>query len=307
VIAVVGADGFLGSALATAYGAERIVFRDPGPGEIGVGAADELLSSADIVVNAAGFRVRPGLTAADYRRSHAGVVSRLVPRLSPGALLVHISSASVLGRDTVRMLGPENQVRADTFASPAYAIAKKEAEDLARDLAASRRVKIAVVRPAIVYSSMPDGVVWTLLKLASKGVLLRLVPARHRHHLLSLPLLVETIRCIVQGKEEIEPALVVADPFVVTSAEIVDLARTFHRPWISLPIPAGVAGSLLRRLPSTRSPWLDFRTRGEILSILALDTVYDPSETYKRLAIDSARFSRERTWERLIRGLEVAP
>jgi nucleoside-diphosphate-sugar epimerase len=305
VIAVVGADGLVGDALASALGAERIVYRDPLPGETSVAGAETPLRSARVVINAAGFRVRPGLASGDYRRSQAEAVDRLVPRLSPGALLVQISSASVLGKDPARRLGPTAAGRPETFGCPAYAIAKSEAEGVARQAATSRGVKIAVLRPAVLYGPNPDGMIGTLLELGAKGVLLRLVPGRHRHHLCSLPLLVETVRRVMQCPDGIEPPLLVADPFVLTSADIAAAVRAIHRPGVSLPFPAALAGSLLRILPRSSSPRFDLRTWGEILGILALDTVYEPAETYRLLTIDPSRFSKERTWDRLVRGLEA--
>ena len=307
MIAVVGADGTVGSALAGALGARRIVYRDPRPGETSIDAADDLLSSAAVVINAAGFRVRPGLGAADYRRSHVDAVARLVPRLSPGALLVQISSASVLGRDPARPPGNDPAGRPETFGCPAYALAKKEAEVVARGAAASQGLKITVVRPAVLYGPEPDGMIGTLLTLGKKGLLLRLVPARHRHHFCSFPLLVEAIGRIARAGEGIEPPLVVADPFVVTSGDIAAAICGIHRPGIAIPFPAGLGGAFLRLFPRAASPRLDLKTWGEILGILALDTVYDPSETFRRLGIDPSRFSRERTWARLVRGLEAEP
>ncbi|HQR66752.1 MAG TPA: NAD-dependent epimerase/dehydratase family protein [Thermoanaerobaculia bacterium] len=306
MIAVVGADGTVGSALAAALGAGRVVYRDPRPGETSIGAADELLRSATVVVNAAGFRVRPGLASADYRESHAGAVARLIPRLAPGTMLVQISSASVLGKDPARALGADPAGRPETFGCPAYALAKREAEEVARAAAAAHGLKIVVVRPAVLYGPEPDGMIGTLLTLGRKGLLLRLVPAGHRHHLCSFPLLVEAIERIARAGEPIEPPLVVADPFVVTSAEIAAAIREVHRPRVAIPFPAGLGGAVLRLFPRPTSPQLDLRTWGEILGILALDTVYEPHETFRRLGIDPSRFSRERTWERLIRGMEAA-
>jgi nucleoside-diphosphate-sugar epimerase len=304
VIAVVGADGYVGGALASALGAGRVVFRAPLPGEIAIGMADSLLRSASIVINAAGFRVRPGLTAADYRRTHEEAVSRLIPRISPGALFVQISSASVLGKNAATPLGSSEGGRPEGFGCPNYAIAKREAEQVARKASSARGVRLVVLRPAILYGREPDGMIGTLQALAAKGILLRLVPSRHRHHLCSLPLLVETVRAIVRRSEGTAQPLVLADPFVVTSGEIAGIARERHAVRLSLPLPAGLVGSLLRRFPRSRSPRLDFRTWGEILCILALDTVYDTAETYRLLGIEASRFSRERTWERLARGLE---
>lgn len=303
---VVGADGFVGGELASALGASRVVF---GPArdsrETPFDAARPLLSGADVVVNASGFRVRPGLTAADYRRTHADTVESLVPTLSPGTLLIHVSSASVLGRSPGALPPNDEEGSPGTFGCPDYALAKRAAERAARAAAAARGVRVAILRPAILYGRVPDGMIGTLAAMARRGVLLRLVPARHRHHLCSLPLLIECVRAVAARGAAIEEPLAVADPFFVTSAEIAAVVREIHRPALSLPFPAGVAGAFLRRFPRSSSPRLDLRTWGEILCILALDTVYDTAGTYRLLGIDVSRFSRPRTWDRLARGLEA--
>src|SRR5262245_42582776 len=100
LIAVVGADGFVGGGLAEALQAKGGVYGPPGNGDTPISQAAELLKNADVVVNAGGFRVRRGLTYTDYQHCHQGATSALVPRIRKGALLVHISSAHVLGKST---------------------------------------------------------------------------------------------------------------------------------------------------------------------------------------------------------------
>jgi nucleoside-diphosphate-sugar epimerase len=306
VTVVVGADGFVGGALASALGAARVVFGPARePADTPFDEAGALLSKAGVIVNASGFRVRPGLGAADYRRTHAETVARLVPALTPGSLLIHTSSASVLGRSPSALPPNDEAGSPETFGCPDYAIAKRDAERAARAAASERGVRLVILRPAILYGRVPDGMIGTLAALAARGVLLRLVPARHRHHLCALPLLVETVRAVVRKGRAIETPLAVADPFFVTSCEIAGLVREMHGPAVSLPFPAGVAGAVMRRFPRSSSPRLDLRTWGEILCILALDTVYDTAETYRLLGIDVSRFSRPHTWERLARGQEA--
>ena len=98
LIAVVGADGFVGSRIAAALDTSKVVYRAPQDGEVHITQAEGLLRQADIIFNAAGFRIRPGLTAADYGRSHKGATAGLVPWIRRGALFLHMSSASVLGK-----------------------------------------------------------------------------------------------------------------------------------------------------------------------------------------------------------------
>ncbi len=305
MIVVVGADGFVGGALASALGATRVVF---GPvrerGDTPFDEAGAVLSGADVVVNASGFRVRPGLAAADYRRTHAGTVARLVPALACGSFLIQVSSASVLGRSPCTLPPNDEAGSPETFGCPDYAIAKRDAERTARTAARERGVRLAILRPAILYGPVPDGMIGSLATFAARGVLLRPVPAGHRHHLCSLPLLVEVVRAVARRGLAIEEPLAVADPFFVTNGEITDVVREMHRPALSLPFPAkAAAGAVLRRLPHSSSPRLDLRTWGQILCILGLDTVYDTAGTYRPPRDRRrSRFSRPHTWERLVRG-----
>jgi nucleoside-diphosphate-sugar epimerase len=302
--AVVGADGFVGGALAAALDADRVVFRPArDASETEIGNAGALLGAAGVVVNASGMRVRPGLGEADYRRTHEEAVRSLVPRLAPGALLVHVSSASVLGRDPLAPPPNDEAGRPETFGCPAYAVAKRDAERAAREAAGARGIRLVVLRPAVLYGRERDGMFGTLASLAERGLLLRLLPASHRHHMCALPLFVEAVRAVASAGEALEAPVTLADPFVVTSAELTTLVSTIFRPAWTLPFPAGPAGALLRRLPRSGSPRLDLATWGEILSILALDTVYDAGDSFRLLGLDPSRFARERTWERLARGL----
>jgi nucleoside-diphosphate-sugar epimerase len=306
VIVVVGADGFVGGALAAALGGARIVFRRArDAGETPVENADTLLAGADVVVNASGLRVRPGLSAADYRRTHADAVVRLVPKLAPGSLLVHISSASVLGRSPATPPPNDEAGRPESFGCPAYAAAKRDAERVAREEARVRGIRLVVLRPAILYGREPDGMFGTLVSLASRGVLLRVVPAAHRHHMCALPLFIAAVGAAAARDKGLDGPLTVADPFAVTNAEISALlTERFGAAW-RVPFPAGAAGSVLRRLPRSSSPRFDLATWGEILSILALDTVYDADDAFRVLGLDPDLFSRERTWEKLARGREA--
>src|SRR5260370_24554041 len=97
LIAVVGADGFVGSHIAAALDASKVVYRSPQDGEVHITQAEGLVRTADIIFNAAGFRIRPGLTLADYRRAHQGAPAPLGPSVRPAALLLDIASAPGLG------------------------------------------------------------------------------------------------------------------------------------------------------------------------------------------------------------------
>ncbi len=300
LIAVVGADGFVGGGLAGALRAERVVYGPVRDRETHVSQAQGLLGRADVVVNCGGFRVRPGCSSADYQRSHQGATAAFVPWLRKGALLVHISSGSVLGRG--EGLGNRAPPRPDDFPSPAYARAKLEEDLYLEKASAERDFRVTFLRPAVVYSAQGAGMIDTLLRLARRGIALRLYPRRARHHLTHMDLLAEVTRRVIQKDDLPNRAyLVVADPYTVTNQELEAMIRpALRKGSIPLPLPVHWLGALLGHTFHSRNPRLDLKTRGQIFGVLAMDTVYDPSETFRLLGIDPSRWSMERTLAPLV-------
>jgi len=299
VIAVIGADGFVGGGLAERLQAERIVYGAPRNGEVPVSQAESLIRRADVIVNAGGFRVRPGCTYADYQRSHQGATSVFVPWVRRGALFLHVSSASVLGKSKDQALGNQAPPNPGTFPSAAYALAKLEADEYLEREAAERGFRLMFLRPAVVYSPQGAGMVGTVLKLAKRGVTLRLYPRKARHHFCDMNLLVE-VACRVVERSGGLPHLssfVVADPYTVTNGELEAIIRR-HAPrkgGMTLPIPVSLLSTLLGCTFHSRNPKLDLRTWGEIFGVLDLDTAYDSSDTFRALDIDPSRYSLDRT------------
>src|SRR5215510_3260315 len=146
---VVGADGFVGGGLASALQTERIVYGPIRNGDTHISQAEGLLEQADVIINCGGFRVRPGCTYADYRRSHEGSTSAFAPRIRKGALFLHISSASVLGKG--EQLGNHTRPNPATFPSPAYALAKLEEENYLEKVSVERGFRAIFLRPAVIY------------------------------------------------------------------------------------------------------------------------------------------------------------
>jgi nucleoside-diphosphate-sugar epimerase len=295
IIAVIGADGFVGSGLARALNAQRIVYRPPHAGEIPVSDCAAALRQADVVVIAHGFRVRRGCSYADYRRSHTGATAALVPHIRSGALVLHISSASVLGRGVD--LGNHSPPDPSAFPSPWYARAKLEADRYLEQAAAEQRFRVVFLRPAVVYSSHGAGMVDTLLKLARKRIALRLYPRHARHHLCHIDLLAEVARRVIARRDLPDPSyLVVADPYTVTNAELEEMTRPARRAGsLTVPLPLPWLSAVLRFAFRSKIPSLDLRTQGEIFGVLHMDTVYDPRETMRVLAIDPADYGPEKT------------
>src|SRR5579884_3796940 len=76
LLAIVGADGFVGGGLAKRLAAEpslrnaSIVYGAATEQELHISRAAALLGDADIILNCGGFRVRPGCGYRDYQNSH---------------------------------------------------------------------------------------------------------------------------------------------------------------------------------------------------------------------------------------------
>jgi nucleoside-diphosphate-sugar epimerase len=297
IIAVVGADGFAGRHLAEALQAKRIVYGPCRNGDVHVSQAESLISNSDVIINAGGFRVRPGLAYADYQRSHQGATSAFVPWIQRGALLLHISSPSVLGKSKDRKLGNQTPPNPGTFPCPAYARAKLEADQFLQRAAAEGGFRVVFLRPSVVYAPGGEGMVDTLLKLAKRGIILRLYPRNARHHLCDMGLLVEVARRVIQH-QDLPPliCLVVADPYTVTSRELETMIRQhLAKKSVTLPVPVALVSALFQLSFHSRNPKLDLPTWGQILGVLNLDTVYDPFETFRLLGIDPSQYSLEKT------------
>ena len=301
IIAVVGADGFVGGHLADALQARRVVYGPCRNGDVHLSQAEGVLRNADVIINAGGFRVRPGLAYADYQRSHQRATSVFVPWIQSGALLLHISSASVLGKSKDQKLGNQTPPTPRTFPCPAYALAKLEADQYLQRAAAESGFRLILLRPSVLYAPHGDSMIDTLLRMAKRGVILRLYPRGARHHLCDTRLLVEVVRHVIQEDLPQPTSLVVADPYTVTNRELETMIRR-HAPKksVTLPLPVALVSTLLRMSFRSRNPKLDLRTWSEILGVLNLDTVYDPFETFRLLGIEPSKYSLDKTLQPLI-------
>ncbi len=297
VLAVVGADGTLGRLLAARLGARGVNLRCPEARDDHPVAA---LADADVVVHAGGPRVRPGLGWADYFREHVGVTSTVVRSMRPGARLVHLSSTAVFGargRDG-GLLGPATREAPTAFPSAAYASAKLAAEMAARAMGAARGLEVTVLRPSMVYGPGVDSAVASIARLAGRGVSLRLSPAAARQHLLHVELLVRAV-----SQAAIRPAvalpLVVADPFVLTNADLAP--RSGRGLTLLLEVrTAAAASQVLARAVGAGSLTLD------ALAVLGIDNEFDVSPTFRALDIDPRDFRRETTFDPYWTGPEAS-
>ncbi len=142
----------------------------------------------------------------------------------------------------------------------------------------------------------------SLVKLAKRGIVLRLYPRSARHHLCDINLLVEVVRRIIKADDlPSGSAFVIADPVPVTNRELeVLIRRNLPQKGRTLPVPLILMSTLLRHTFHSANPRFDLLTWGEVLGVMGLDTVYEPSDTFRRLGIDPSQYSPERSLEPVI-------
>ena len=308
-VVVVGADGLVGGVLARALEADRVVHRAPREGEHAFAEAGQVVASAEVVVNAQGFRPRPGLSAKALDDSHGPATASLVERMTPGATLIHVSSAAVLGRGRGGDVASGWPASPESFPMPAYALSKWRAERVAIERGGARGIKTLVLRPAVVFDHPADGMLATLARLArERNVVLRLLPGRARHHLCSAALLGDVARALAAriGAYAHGETVTVADPFVVTNAELrrqlcVPLARRLHA---DMPVHARAAAAILARLDGVAGR--DLASIAEVFAVMGMDIRYDAYATYARLGLDPADYDAERTWHPFVAATVAA-
>jgi nucleoside-diphosphate-sugar epimerase len=189
-----------------------------------------------------------------------------------------------------------------TFPSPAYALAKLEEDDYLQKVGTEHGFRTIFLRPTAVYSPRGAGMIGTLVKLAKRGITVRLYPRDARQHLVHMDLVADVARRVIQRDDLPSPSyLVIADPYTVTNRKLEAIIRqTLRKKSIPLPLPAHWMSTLLRYTFHSRNPKLDFKTIGEILGVMACDTVYDPSETFRLVGIDPSQYSMEKTLQPLM-------
>ncbi len=292
---VVGADGALGRLLVSALGATGVTFRHPG--ETLSGRVPEI-AAARVVVNVSGPRVWPGLGWTDYLREHVGTASAVGRSMSAGSHLVHVSSAAVYGAQPGAPIGARTPEAPTSFPNPPYAWAKLAGEHAVRAIGRERGVQVSVLRPTMVYGSGVSSALDTLLSLASRGVVLDLLPGHVRQCGVHVSLLAAVVERLATGKTLSEP-LPVADPFSFTNAELSRAVAARHG-GLKLPIPLGVAEAVLRRWPLF--PARDAPGALAALAVLGLGNVFDAAPILAATGLDAGDFTRARTLDAYLGG-----
>lgn len=286
-VAWVGADGALGATLAPALGAQPLRLRCPDLSDDGpMGEIDGF----DVVIDGAGPRVHPGLAWGDYLREHVGTATRVARSMRPGRHLVFISSAAIYGAgrgDVSASTAP----RPDTFPVPPYAWAKLTAEYAVRAVSAERGVALTVLRPSIIYGPGAGGVLVTLRDFARRGLRASLLPESTRQHLLHLHLFQRVLEGLIAVPPPSETRIfVVADPFVLTSAELNAAYMAAGPRAAPLPVPIGLVARASRGWQ--RRTGRDLPGPVAVAAMLGLDNAYDWQPCLAHLGIDPGPFGR---------------
>jgi nucleoside-diphosphate-sugar epimerase len=290
---VVGADGTLGSLLASRLGARgaRLRCRDM--------AADEPLplDGAATVINAAGPRARPGLDWSDYFREHLGTSRAIVHAMESGAHLIHLSSTAVYGARAMH-LDCDSPASPLLFPMAAYAAAKYASELAIRALCKEKGIKLTVLRLSMVYGRGVDSALDSLCQMAARGLRLSLKPESLRQHLLHIDLLIYgLIQARQFGPLGFQP-LILADPFSVANGEINDALARIYPKSFSVPAPLNSFLRLSRRW--RRMP--EFRIGMPIasLAVLAIDNEFAWQPAFQALGLNPSEFERTRTFDRCL-------
>jgi nucleoside-diphosphate-sugar epimerase len=267
VVAVTGANGFVGSALMSAlpqYDCEpRGLLRYP-PTEELVAVGDigpdtewgEALSGIDTVIHcAARVHVMKDDAAdplAEFRRVNTEGTRKLAQDAVQRGVkrLVFISSIKVNGESTLYPSGSPAAFTASDTPHPEdpYAVSKWEAESLLRKIAADTGLEIVIVRPPLVYGPGVGGNFRALVDLVRRGIPLPLGLVDNRRSLVALPNLVDLLAVCATHADAAGETFLVSDGDDLSTPELVrGIARALGREARLLPVPPAllrVAGRL---------------------------------------------------------------
>jgi nucleoside-diphosphate-sugar epimerase len=267
VVAVTGANGFVGRALMAALprhdceprglvrsgaSADTVAVGDIGPDT----DWGEALSGIDTVIHcAARVHVMKDDAAdplAEFRRVNTEGTRKLAEDAGRCGVkrLVFVSTIKVNGESTNYPSG--SLARFTPFDTPSptdpYAISKWEAESLLREIVEGSGLEVVVVRPPLVYGPGVGGNFRTLIDAVRRGMPLPLGRVDNRRSLVALPNLVDLLGvCAVHPDAAGETFLVSDDDDLSTPELIRRIASALGREARLLPVPPAllrVAGRL---------------------------------------------------------------
>ena len=257
VVAVTGANGFVGSALMAAlpdYGCEPrgLVRSAPAEGMIAVGDIGpdtdwgQALSGVDTVIHCAArvhvMRDEAADPLAEFRRVNTEGTRKLAQDAVQWGVkrLVFVSTIKVNGESTQYPSGSPATFTAFDTPNPTdpYAVSKREAESLLREIEADTGLEVVIVRPPLVYGPGVCGNFRALVDLVRRGIPLPLGLVDNRRSLVALPNLVDLLACCATHPRAAGETFLVSDGEDLSTVDLVRrLARAMQRTAHFLPVP----------------------------------------------------------------------
>ena len=257
VVAVTGANGFVGQALMAALpkrGCQPRALLRSGPtgdaiaiGEIGPDTEwREALSGVDTVIHCAARVHVMKDDAADPLTEFRRVNTEGTRRLAQQAVqigvkrLVFVSTIKVNGESTP--YGPDSSAKFTSLDTPnpgdPYAVSKWEAERSLQEIAASSSLEVVIVRPPLVYGSGVAGNFRSLIDIVRRGVPLPLGLVDNRRSLVALPNLVDLLTVCATHPDAAGETFLVSDDDDLSTPELIRrLARAMGRDARLMPVP----------------------------------------------------------------------
>jgi nucleoside-diphosphate-sugar epimerase len=265
VVAVTGADGFIGSVLCGVLSERghrviRIVRKELGPGTdrrvvtdlASAHALDAAVAGADVVVHLAArahiLRETHQDPEAAFRRANVDATARLVETAARAGVsrFVFVSSIGVNGNQTHGRPFTESDVPAPV---EPYARSKLAAEQALRTVADRFAMETVIVRPPLVYGAGVKGNFLRLLSLVDRGVPLPLAAIDNRRNLIGVENLGELLALCVESREAAGEVFLAAEPEVHSTPQLLQaIAAAMGKPARLVNIPPGILCASARLL-----------------------------------------------------------
>lgn len=259
-ILVTGATGFIGRALLKSLRGEghRVTGASRQPGGLDLVQADvtsdsgwhEALADIDMVIHLAAWnparwqRPRPELQDSITREGSIRL-ARLAAEAGVGRF-VFLSSARVYGLPEAGQ--PPFRETDAPRPGDAYGRAKAEAETGIVEAGANSAMRIAILRPPVVYGADRLGSIGGLALAARRGWPLPLPPGNAAKSVLALENLLDCLRAIANGQADLDGIFNIADPGCTSLSAIADIVARSHGRPVARRLPDWLATPLLRGL-----------------------------------------------------------